>query len=88
MRSLRWTKEHPVIAAQLLRWLGIMERLTECHSFNELRGVFNSVDRVITRKENAVCVFDLGHGKNSYRLIAAVHFQYADRVCPQTSHPR
>jgi mRNA interferase HigB len=32
------------------------------------------VDRVITRKENAVCVFDLGHGKNSYRLIAAVHF--------------
>jgi mRNA interferase HigB len=29
---------------------------------------------VITRKENAVCVFDLGHGKNSYRLIAAVHF--------------
>jgi mRNA interferase HigB len=73
-RIKQWTKEHPVIAAQLLRWLGIMETLTECHSFNDLRGGFNAVDRVITRKGNAVCVFDLGHGKSSYRLIAAVHF--------------
>jgi len=32
------------------------------------------VDRVITRKGSAVCVFNLGHGKSSYRLIAAVHF--------------
>jgi mRNA-degrading endonuclease HigB of HigAB toxin-antitoxin module len=29
-------------------------------------------DREVTR--NAVCVLDLGHGKNSYRLMAAVHF--------------
>jgi mRNA-degrading endonuclease HigB of HigAB toxin-antitoxin module len=35
---------------------------------------FNSVDRVITQKGNAVCVFNLGHGKSAYRLIAAIHF--------------
>jgi len=73
-RSKQWTKEHPVIAAQLLRWLAVLEGLTECHSFTDLRRVFNSVDRVITRKGSAVCVFNLGHGKSSYRLIAAVHF--------------
>jgi mRNA interferase HigB len=63
-----------VIAGQLLRWLGIMESLTDCRSFNDLRTAFNSVDRVVTRKGNAVCVFNLGHGKNAYRLIAAIHF--------------
>ena len=51
-----------------------MERLTECHSFYDLRRAFNSVDRVITEKGNAVCVFNLGHGRNAYRLIAAIHF--------------
>jgi mRNA interferase HigB len=69
-----WSKEHAVIASQLLRWLAIIEKLTECRSFNDLRRVFNSVDRVMTRKGNAVCVFNLGHGKNAYRLIAAIHF--------------
>jgi mRNA interferase HigB len=28
----------------------------------------------MTRKGNAVCVFNLGHGKNAYRLIEAIHF--------------
>jgi mRNA interferase HigB len=51
-----------------------LERLTECRSFNDLCRVFNSVDRVMTRKGNAVCVFNLGHGKNAYRLIEAIHF--------------
>jgi mRNA interferase HigB len=73
-RINEWCKEHSVIAAQLLRWLAVMERLTECHSFYDLRRVFNSVDRVITEKGNAVCVFNLGHGRNAYRLIAAIHF--------------
>jgi mRNA interferase HigB len=65
---------HPAIAAQLLRWLAVMEELTDCRSFNDLRRVFNTVGRVITRKGNAVCVFNLGHGKSAYRLIAAIHF--------------
>jgi mRNA interferase HigB len=65
---------HPAIAAQLLRWLAVMEHLTDCQSFNDLRRIFNTVDRVITTKGNAVCVFNLGHGKSAYRLIAAIHF--------------
>jgi mRNA interferase HigB len=69
-----WSTDHAVIAAQLLRWLAIMESLTDCGSYNGLRRIFNSVDRVITRQGNAVCVFNLGHGKNAYRLIAAIHF--------------
>jgi mRNA interferase HigB len=69
-----WSKRHPQITAQLLRWLVVIERLTDCRSFNDLRGVFNSVDRVITKKGNSVCVFNLGHGKSAYRLIAAIHF--------------
>jgi mRNA interferase HigB len=73
-RVKQWIKEHPAIAAQLLRWLAVMENLAECHSFNDLRRVFNSVDRVITKKGNAVCVFNLGHRKSAYRLIAAIHF--------------
>ncbi|MBV8532368.1 MAG: type II toxin-antitoxin system HigB family toxin [Verrucomicrobia bacterium] len=51
-----------------------MEHLTDCRWFNDLRAVFNSVDRVITKKGNAVCVFNLGYGKSAYRLIAAIHF--------------
>ena len=73
-RIKEWSKRHPQITAQLLRWVAVMEHLTGCRSFNDLRGVFNSVDRVITKKRNAVCVFNLGHGKNAYRLIAAIHF--------------
>ena len=30
--------------------------------------------RVIAKRANAVCVFNLGHGKSAYRLIAAIHF--------------
>ncbi len=35
-----------------------------------------SVDRVVTEeREYRFCrVFNLGHGKNAYRLIAAIHF--------------
>ena len=73
-RIKEWSRRHPQITAQLLRWLAVMEHLTDCRSFNDLRGVFNSVDRVITKKRNAVCVFNLGHGKNAYRLIVAIHF--------------
>ena len=65
---------HPEITAQLLRWLAVVEHLTDCRSFNDLSAIFNSVDRVITKKGNAVCVFNLGHGKSAYRLIAAIHF--------------
>jgi mRNA interferase HigB len=65
---------HPEIAAQLFRWLAVMEHLTDCRSFNDLRAVFNSVDRVITKKGNAVWVFNLGHGKSAYRLVVAIHF--------------
>jgi mRNA interferase HigB len=73
-RIKEWSKKmHPEITAQLLRWLAVMEHLTDCRSFNDLRGVFNSVDRVITKRANAVCVFNLG-GRSAYRLIAALHF--------------
>jgi antitoxin component HigA of HigAB toxin-antitoxin module len=57
-----------------LRWFAVMEHLTDCRSFMDLREVFNSVDRVITKRANAVCVFDLGHGKSADRLIATIHF--------------
>jgi antitoxin component HigA of HigAB toxin-antitoxin module len=50
----------------------LMEHLTDCRSFNDLRQAFNSVDRVVTKKTNGVCVFNLGHGKSAYRLIAGV----------------
>lgn len=41
---------------------------------NDSRRVFKSGARVITKKGNGVSVFNLGRGKNSNRLIAAVHF--------------
>jgi mRNA interferase HigB len=65
---------HPEITAQLWRGLAVMERLTDCRSFRDLREVFNSVNRVITKRANAVCVFKLGPGKSAYSLIAAIHF--------------
>jgi mRNA-degrading endonuclease HigB of HigAB toxin-antitoxin module len=73
-RIKEWTKLRPAIAAQLLRWLAVMGHLTDCRSFNDLRAIFNTEDRVTTRKGNAVCVFNLGHGKSAYRLITAIHF--------------
>jgi mRNA interferase HigB len=73
-RIKEWSKVHPEITAQFLRWLAVMEHLTDCRSFNDLREVFNSVDRVITKRANAVCIFNLGHEKSAYRLIAAIHF--------------
>jgi Bacterial antitoxin of type II TA system, VapB len=58
-----------------------MESLTDCGSYNDLRRIFNSADRVITRQGNAVCVFNPGHGKNAYRLIGRLWFAYAWVVC-------
>ena len=51
-----------------------MQNLDACNSFNDLRQADNTVDQVKTEKGKNVCVFNLGDGKNAYRLIAAIHF--------------
>jgi mRNA interferase HigB len=73
-RIHEWSKSHSVISSQLLQWLGRMQNLDACNSFNDLRQADNTVDQVKTEKGKNVCVFNLGHGKNAYRLIAAIHF--------------
>jgi mRNA interferase HigB len=68
-----WCESHSVIKAQLLHWLGLMKTL-ESASFSDLRRVCNTADQVPVASGRHVCVFNLGYGKNAYRLIAAIHF--------------
>jgi mRNA interferase HigB len=73
-RIKEWCKSHSVIAAALSHWLGLMENLEDCRSFIDLRRLFNTVDQVEAASGRTVCVFNLSHGKNAYRLISAIHF--------------
>lgn len=60
-----WAR-YPDSETALLRWLKIMER-TEFRSFDELRAVLPSTDKV-----GDLIVFNIGG--NKYRLIASIHF--------------
>ena len=73
-RVKEWCESHSMIKAQLLRWLGMMEDLEDCTSFDDLRKSDNTVDQVKVASERLVCVFELGYKKSAHRLIAAVHF--------------
>lgn len=59
-------KQHPDCATALDQWFRIMKK-AEARDFSQLRGLFNSVDKV-----GQLYVFNVGG--NKLRLIAAVHF--------------
>ncbi|MBN1313390.1 MAG: type II toxin-antitoxin system HigB family toxin [Anaerolineae bacterium] len=59
-------EHHPDSETALVRWFKIMQQ-TEFRSFNELRGVFSSADKV-----DDWIVFNIGG--NKYRLITSIHF--------------
>jgi mRNA interferase HigB len=60
-----WEK-HPDSKTALARWFKIVQK-SDFTSFNELRTVFPSADKV-----DDLIVFNIGG--NKYRLIASVHF--------------
>jgi mRNA interferase HigB len=72
-RVKEWCKSLSVIKAPLLHWLGVIQKL-ESTSFNDLRKVFNDVDQTPVASGKLVCVFNIGYGKNAYRLITSIHF--------------
>ncbi len=59
-------KKHPNAKIPLLAWYNIV-RKNNFSSFNELRKLFPSVDKV-----KQLYVFNIGG--NNFRLIAAIHF--------------
>jgi mRNA interferase HigB len=63
---IRFWEKHPDSKTALVRWFKVV-KTTEFQSFNELRIVFPSVDKV----QNWI-VFNIGG--NKYRLIASIHF--------------
>jgi len=69
----QWIVDHPSVKAQLTYWL---EKIKACTAtnFTELQALFAGVDRVSVASGKPVMVFNLGHGKSAYRLIAAIHF--------------
>ena len=69
----QWTVDHPAGKAQLFYWL---EKIKACTAtnFTELQATFAGVDRVLVASGKPVMVFNIGHGRSAYRLIAAVHF--------------
>jgi mRNA interferase HigB len=73
-RIKEWYKIHSLIESALLRWLGTMEVLEDCATFDDLRKLFNTVDQVKVGSGKIVQVFNISHGKNAYRLIVAIHF--------------
>ena len=60
-----WEK-YPDSESSLTRWFKIVEK-TEFSSFNELRQVFPSADKV-----GDLVIFNIGG--NNYRLITSIHF--------------
>jgi mRNA interferase HigB len=66
-KALReFSQRHPDSKTALDTWFRIL-KANEFHSFNELRQVFPSADRV-----GRYIVFNIGG--NEYRLIASIHF--------------
>lgn len=66
-KALReFTRKHPDSETALDSWFHILEK-NRFDSFNELRRVFPSVDKV-----GDLFVFNVGG--NKYRLIASIHF--------------
>lgn len=66
-KALRdFAKIHPVAQVPLQGWRRVVER-GRYRNFAELKGAFNSVDKV-----GDYFVFNIAG--NSYRLIAAIHF--------------
>jgi mRNA interferase HigB len=63
---IQFWEKHPDSKTALVRWFKVIET-TEFQSFNELRIVFPSADKV-----QDWVVFNIGG--NKYRLIASVHF--------------
>jgi mRNA interferase HigB len=63
---IQFWEKHPDSKTALARWFKVVET-TEFQSFNELRIIFPSADKV----EDWI-VFNIGG--NKYRLIASVHF--------------
>jgi mRNA interferase HigB len=59
-------EEHPDSKTALARWFKIVQK-NDFTSFNELRTVFPSADKV-----DDLIVFNIGG--NKYRLIASIHF--------------
>jgi mRNA interferase HigB len=59
-------EEHPDSKTALARWFKIVQK-NDFTSFNELRTVFPSADKV-----GDLIVFNIGG--NKYRLIASIHF--------------
>jgi mRNA interferase HigB len=69
----QWIADHPSVKAQLTYWLEKMKGCT-ASNFTELKALFAGVDRVPVASGNPVIVFNVGHGKSAYRLVAAIHF--------------
>jgi mRNA interferase HigB len=69
----QWTVDYPSVKAQLMYWLEKIKAST-ARNFTELQASFAGVDRVLVASGKPVMVFNLGHGKSAYRLIAAIHF--------------
>ena len=59
-------EQHPDSKTALVRWFKIVQK-NDFTSFNELRPVFPSADKV-----GDLVIFNIG--SNKYRLIASIHF--------------
>jgi mRNA interferase HigB len=68
---LNWARKHPSAAASLLRWFDITRKAT-WKSLTEIRSDFSQADMVRVESGKPVLVFNIAG--NSFRLIAAVHF--------------
>jgi mRNA interferase HigB len=81
---IQFWEKHPDSKTSLSRWFKVV-KTTEFHSFNELRDVFPSADKV-----QDWIVFNIGG--NKYRLIVSVHFNrgkvYIRHVLTHTEYDR
>jgi len=81
---IQFWKKHPDSKTALARWFKVV-KTTELQSFNELRTVFPSADKV-----QDWIVFNIGG--NKYRLIASIHFNrgkvYIRHVLTHTEYDR
>jgi mRNA interferase HigB len=81
---IQFWEKHPDSKTALARWFKVV-KTTEFQSFNDIRTVFPSADKV-----QDWIVFNIGG--NKYRLIASIHFNrgkvYVRHVLTHTEYDR
>jgi mRNA interferase HigB len=66
-----WARRHSTASSSLLGWLALI-KAAKFKGFTALRQVYGSADLVRVKNGRNVVVFNISG--NSFRLIAAVHF--------------